>query len=166
MRAHRVNVLKVLSLLAYMLKNSNPDGLKIVFTQSSTKINSKKSSRLLTSVHQVDFQGVSDMRARLSHILQEYKSDFGITVAPPESRYQKTNCLATRWPLSFYVLTDGKWQPNEVGPIIKALVESMQVNRLPKEHVGIQFISFGNDPCGIERLDHLDQGLSLKSIDM
>ena len=166
MRAHCKDVLKVVSLLTYMLKNSDPNGLDVYFTQSTQKVHSVKSTKLSTAVSQVAFQGISDMRARLSHILQEHKNKFGTTTTPSGPWYKKAGPPEAQKPLSFYVLTDGKWQPNEVGPTIIALVDSMRANQLRKEHVGIQFIRFGEDSRGIARLNHLDHGLGLKDIDM
>ncbi|KAL9125734.1 MAG: hypothetical protein Q9217_005105 [Psora testacea] len=166
MRAHRNDVLKVISLLTYMLKVSDPNGLDVCFTQATQKVNSGKSTKLSTAVSQVAFRGISDMRTRLSHILQEHKNKFGTTTTPSGSWYRNAGPPEAQKPLSFYVLTDGKWQPNDVGPIIIALVESMRANHLPKDHVGIQFIRFGEDSRGIDRLNHLDHGLGLKDIDM
>ena len=166
MRAHRSDVLKVVSLLAYMLKDSDPNGLDVCFTQSTQKVNSGKSTRLSTAVSHVAFQGISDMRTRLSHILQEHKNKFGTTTTPSGPWYKKAGPPEAQRPLSFYILTDGNWQPNEVGPTIIALVDSMRANKLPKEHLGIQFIRFGEDCRGIARLNHLDHGLGLKNIDM
>ena len=166
MRPHHNDVLKVVSLLTYMLKGSDLNGLDICFTQSKQKVNSAKSTKLSTAVSQIAFQGISDMRTRLSHILQEHKNRFGTTTTPSRPWYKKTGPPEPQKPLSFYVLTDGNWQPNDVGPTIKALVDSMRANQLPKEHVGIQFIRFGEDSRGVARLNHLDRGLGLKNIDM
>ncbi|KAL8702873.1 MAG: hypothetical protein Q9201_003964 [Fulgogasparrea decipioides] len=103
------------------------------------------------------------MRTRLSHILQEHKNKFGTTYTPSGWLFKKAGPPEAPKPLSFYVLTDGNWQPqNEVGPIIKDLVDSMVAHHLSKEHVGIQFIRFGEDQQGIARLNHLDHGLGLK----
>lgn len=165
MRAHRKNVVKVVSLLAYLLKDSDPNGLDICFTQSTEKMNSAKSKKLSKVVKQVTFQGISSMRTCLSHLLEEHKNKFRTFTLAPGPWYKK-NAPESQRRLSFYILTDGKWQPDEVGPIITALVDRMKELNLLKEHVGIQFIRFGDDPLGIERLNHLDHGLGLKEIDM
>lgn len=166
MRSHHNDVLKVISLLTYMLKDTDPNGLDVCFTQSKQKVNSAKSKILWTAVSQIDFHGISDMRSRLSHILQEHKNKFGTTTTPSGHWYRRASPPEAQKPLSFYVLTDGNWQPNDVGPTIKALVYDMIVNHLPKEHVGIQFIRFGEDSRGVARLENLDRGLGLKDMDM
>ena len=166
MLAHRNDVLNVVSLLTYMLEGLDRNGIDVCFTHSTRKVNSGKSIKLLTAVREESFQGISDMRSRLSHILQEHKNRFGTTSSPAGPWYKKAGPPEAQKPLSFYILTDGKWQPNKVGPTIIALVESMRSKQLPKEHVGIQFIRFGEDKRGIARLNHLDRGLGLKDIDM
>ncbi|KAL9612988.1 MAG: hypothetical protein Q9167_002465 [Letrouitia subvulpina] len=166
MRAYRRDVLSVVSLLAYMLKDLDPNGLDVCFTQSRQKVHSGKSTALSAAVSQVNFQGQSDMRTCLSRIFHEHKNKFGTTIAPSGSWYRRPIPPTTPKPLSFYILTDGNWQPNEVGPIIMDLVNKMQSKGLLKDHVGIQFIRFGENQQGIARLNHLDRGLGLKAIDM
>ena len=168
MLPHRMNAIEVVSLLGYILKGSDPNGLDVYFTQSTQIIHSSRSTDLSTAVSRAPFRGMSDMRTRLSQILQEHIAKFGTTIAPSKHWYSwKSRPPEAQRPLSFYVLTDGIWQPrSEVGPVIKALVESMRVHKLPKEHVGIQFIRFGDDSEAIARLDHLDHGLGLKDSDM
>lgn len=168
MLLHRQNVQKVVSLLGYILKDSDPDGLDIYFTQSTGKVNSRKSTELSTAVSQARFQGVSDMRTRLSQILQVHIDKFGTTTTPSKSWYRRrSRTPEAQRPLSFYVLTDGIWQPkSEVGPVITNLVKRMGEHKLLKEHVSVQFIRFGDDPQATERLNTLDHGLGLKDIDM
>lgn len=168
MQPHRKDVLSVVSFLAYLLKDTDDDGLDVRFTQSTERKNAGKTSKLLEVVSKVAFKGISDMRTRLSQILQEHKNKFGTKASRSGSWYKRYGPRETQKPLSFYILTDGRWQPNEVGPIIVSLVESMKEHKLHKDHVGIQFIRFGQDPKGIDRLNHLDHGLGLglKEIDM
>jgi hypothetical protein len=62
-----------------------------------------------------------------------------------------------------YILTDGIWEPNcdAAGPI-KNLVNKLNKLDKGRVQVGIQFISFGNNPEALDRLDILDSGLGLK----
>ena len=166
MQSYRDDVESVVSLLSYILKDTDDDGLDLFFTQSTQRRNSGRATKLSEVVSRVTFTGISDMRTRLSQILQGYENKFGTTTSSSRSWYKRLGTPEPQKPLSFYVLTDGKWQPNEVGPIILALVEAMRAFKLHKDHVGIQFIRFGHDPIGITRLNHLDHGLGLKDIDM
>ncbi len=149
-----------------MLKNSDKDGLDIFFTQTVTKVNSRKSSKISTSIHQESFKGISDMRGRLRTILQEHIEKFGTTSQPSRNMYGRRPPPQPQRPLSFYILTDAKWQPTDVGGLIKDLVQSMIAKGCPKEHVAIQFIRFGNEEASIKKLDELDHGLGLKAIGM
>ena len=166
MRAHRNEVVDVVSILSYLLKDRDDDGLDIYFTLSTKRRNSGRATKLSETVEKVAFKGISDMRTRLSQILRKYEDKFGTTTASSRSWYQRLGSPEPQKPLSFYVLTDGKWDPNEVGPVIMNLVNRMGEFKLRKDHVGIQFIRFGQDPNGIARLNQLDHGLGLTEIDM
>lgn len=165
MGQYREDVERVVSLLAYILKNHDKDGLEIYFTQSLHKVNSKKSLKLLASICHQPFEGISDMRSRLYNVLKGHRNKFGMQI-PPSRRLLGGRTPQPQRPLSFYILTDGKWQPNDVGGIIKDLVNTMKDTGCSKEHVAIQFIRFGNDQASIDRLDELDHGLGLNSIGM
>ncbi|KAL8713929.1 MAG: hypothetical protein Q9220_002075 [cf. Caloplaca sp. 1 TL-2023] len=164
MHKHRDEILEVISVLAYILKTSDEDGLDVYFTQSKTKIHSGKTTKVLNAVRQEPFEGISNMRGRLSHILQEHKNKFGNSTGAPSLGWRKKpKTTETRTPLSFYILTNGIWQPKSpVGQVIEDLVASLQEHKLPKEHVGIQFIAFGHDKEGLACLNELDHGLGLK----
>lgn len=166
MKKYKGNVERVISLLAYMVKKSDKDGLDIFFTQTVTKVNSPKSSKISTSIHQEPFVGVSDMRGRLQNILQAHVNKFGTLYQPPKPLLGRQPPPQPQRALSFYILTDAKWQPTDVGGLIKDLVQSMIAKRCPKEHVAIQFIRFGEDQASIDKLDELDHGLGLKAIGM
>ena len=61
-------------------------------------------------------------------------------------------------PLSIYILTDGVWQGggNPEVPML-GLVETLKNYNLTRNQVGIQFISFGDDAGGLERMHDLDE---------
>ena len=126
MHAYRQDVIQLISLLAYMVKQSDKDGLDICFTQSTQKVHSERSKKLSAAVCEEKFHGISDMRTRLSHIFQGHKIKFGTTVSRTSSWYKKAGPPEAPNALSFYVLTDGCWQPNEVAPTITALVDQYE----------------------------------------
>ena len=167
MKQHKDKMERVISLLAYMVKKSDKDGLDVFFTQTVAKVNSQRSSKISASIHQVTFGGVPDMRGRLQTILQEHINKFGTLIQAPKPLFGRQPPPQTQRPLSFYILTDAKWQPlTNVGRLIKDLVHIMQAKGCPKEHVAIQFIRFGEDQASIAKLDELDHGLGLKAIGM
>lgn len=165
MEQYKGDIYKVVSLLAYMLKPYDKEGLDIFFTLDPHKVNSRKSRKISSSVFHVPFVGISDMRGRLHSILQEHKDKFGTLISPPKTCFKRQPQQPQR-PLSFYILTDAQWQPNDVGGLIKNLVGSMRDKGCPKEHAAIQFIRFGNDPASIAKLDELDHGLDLGATGM
>ncbi|KAL9604134.1 MAG: hypothetical protein Q9219_000722 [cf. Caloplaca sp. 3 TL-2023] len=168
MKQYRDNVLEVVSILPYLLKTSDEDGLDLYFTQSPSRVHAKNSTRLFEAVEQKNFHGISNMQARLNHIFQGFKDDFGEKTSKTSGGWWKGPDQAkTRKPLSFYILTDGVWQPkSSARSVILELVESMIRHELPKEHVGIQFIRFGDTPQGIDCLRELDHGLGLGAKEM
>ncbi|KAL8919647.1 MAG: hypothetical protein Q9208_006679 [Pyrenodesmia sp. 3 TL-2023] len=163
MKQYKKHIADVVSLLAYIVKDSDDDGLDIHFTQSASKINSKKSTEISSAIYQQPYIGISDMRGRLGTILQEHINRFGAPVTPSRSRFGRHRSPHPQKRLSFYILTDAKWQPTDVGEIIKDMVQKMKDKGLPKEHVGIQFIRFGEDQASIDKLDELDHGLGLNA---
>ncbi|KAL8649187.1 MAG: hypothetical protein Q9210_004551 [Variospora velana] len=163
MKQYKKHIADVVSLLAYIVKDSDDDGLDIHFTQSAYKINSKRSTEISSAIYQQPYIGISDMRGRLGTILQEHINRFGAPVTPSRSRFGRQRSPHPQKRLSFYILTDAKWQPTDVGEIIKDMVQKMKAKGLPKEHVGIQFIRFGEDQASIDKLDELDHGLGLNA---
>ena len=166
MEQYTKEVEKVISLLAYIVKGSDPTGLDIFFTQTSQSINSHKASKISSSILQQPFMGMSNMRGRLHDLLQEHVNKFGTQIPSPKPLFGRRPPPRAQRPLSFYILTDAKWQPTDVGGLIKDLVRDMIAKSCRKEHVGIQFIRFGNDLESIAKLDELDHGLGLGDIDM
>lgn len=163
MKAHIPHIKQVIELHAYVLKASDPTGLDIHFTQSNQKKNANNSTDLVKTIEREMFAGMTDMKGRLTQILAEHKTKLGAMVVQEVSFPKRKPPPEPQRPISFYVLTDGKWQPqNDVASVILDLVKAMEEKRLPKEHVAIQFIRFGEDQQAVDRLEHLDHGLGLK----
>jgi hypothetical protein len=62
--------------------------------------------------------------------------------------------------LNLYILTNGIWEDKSTGkiPIVNFAQKLMKLGMI-KGQVGIQFISFGNNPAGLERMRVLDSEL-------
>lgn len=166
MKEYTIEIGSVVSLLAYMLKGSDDDGLDICFTGSKHKINSKKSTKISSSINQQEFVGFLDMRESLRNILQDHVNNFGRLIPSSRSFLWGQSQPKQPRPLSLYVLTDAKWMPTDVGGLIRGLVQSMKDKGCPKEYIAIQFIRFGNDQASIDKLNELDHGLGLKAVGM
>ena len=161
MRAHWTDVINVFDLLAYMVKRADPDGIDLYFTMYDDHHKSKHTSPLLQILKKRSQDGNSNIRRQLGNILRDY-----------EERLERTSSRGFRWnrvrpsrqprQRTLYVFTDGVWQPScDVTRIIKDVVDSLEKHNVYREQFGIQFIRFGNDPVGINRLNHLDSGLKL-----
>lgn len=162
MRDHWKEVQELFGVLAYMVKDSDPDGIELYFTISLDKHQEKHSTKLLEVIRKKKPKGSSDMKIRLGGILQEYQSKLRgqstqTTIWKPLSRGPKP---VRR--LNVYVFTDGVWQPEcDTEETIKFLVQTLVKLQVVREQVGIQFIRFGDNPEGIRRLNRLDSGLNL-----
>ena len=162
MQDHFHEVQKLMKLLGYMLKSHDPNGLDINFTSSTSSINSKRSSKILQSIHKETFKGTSNMAASLERVLAGHKAKFGRPVIEAKPIFGRAPQPTQQRPLSVYVLTDGRWQPKcDVAAVIASLVKNVQLHDLGKSHIGVQFIRFGNDTDGKAKLLHLDRSLEL-----
>lgn len=163
MKQYHTEIERVVSLLAYILKGSDQDGLDIYFTQTLRNLNSRKSSKLSRSIFETSFRGTTDMRASLARVLKQYTDNFSDPVPQTRTHFGRQLPSKRQRPLSVYILTDGKWQPTDVGGYIKSVVQKLIDANRPKEFVAIQFIRFGNDQGSIDKLNVLDCGLGLKA---
>jgi hypothetical protein len=169
MTAHWIHLVAVFEILAYLVKSADPDGIDLLFTMSSEKHNSRKrfpfgknaSSRLTKVVHDKrgHLQGVCDMSWKLRDILDPYNNSLRNQhhlrkTGNPQAPHKDIR------PLNLYVLTDGEWSPEcDADRVIKSLVGTLAELDCDPKQVGIQFISFGHNEAGLERLKHLDDDL-------
>ena len=154
-------VKNLVGVLAYMVKDCDPDGIELFYTISSDRpIKSTKSTVLMASLNNTTPSGISDIGIRLSSILNQYKAKLHRTYGAGTSRTSFSRKDVR--PLNLYVLTDGVWQPEcDAEAPIKELVKKLLELGMDKKKVGIQFIRFGNDAVGRSRLDHLDSDLEV-----
>ena len=163
MQRHRGEVLALFKPLAYLLKESDPDGIELYFTMSFEFLRSKRSSKLVEFVeHNPPREGTSNIRLSLLKIIQDYQRRLNV---------QGQNSLSRRWshtrarvrPQTLYIFTDGIWEPLcNPADIVASLVKSLKQHGLPREQFGIQFISFGTNTEGLARLAGLDSRLGLE----
>jgi hypothetical protein len=167
------DVLRVLDVLAYTVKRSDPDGVEIYFAINHSHVTEKHTTNLVEIARQnrPDASGspvLSDMGARLDSILEEYRTKLDVyqnqVQSPKRSRFfsRRRAFPGELRKMSLYILTDGAWQPksNAEDPI-RTLVTKLEKFEKSRNQVGIQFIQFGNDEAGGKLLTHLDNGLHL-----
>ena len=156
MKAYWEDVISFFHVFAYFTKKLDKNGLEMCFTVSTKKVKFRDTKKAVACLKNTRHDVPSDIDMRLGQILGNYQKDI-------ESEKEKKHAIFSKLskpvkPLSLYVLTDGAWpQTNAVAPI-----EEMILQKLPKKQVGIQFIRFGNDSTGIDRLEYLDSGLRKK----
>jgi hypothetical protein len=165
-------VRRVFEALAYVVKRTDPDGIDLYLANSRTRHNSKDRKKLLAVIEKMtpkDNSGRCDMKMALHDVLSKYAADLQKPAGKSRamSRLSLSSPIASsrkKQGLSVYVFTDGVFQegPPPVCGIqepIALIVDKLTKNDLLDAEVGIQFIRFGNDPIGEERLEFLDSKL-------
>jgi len=157
MQPHWENVVDTFEALSYILKYVDPNGLDLFFADCTDCLRDCKRTKTMIQLvksRRENLRGVTDITIKLTEILDDYKS-----------KLEKSKSIfrsATR-PLNLYVLTDGVWEEDcNAGEPIRRLVNKLTELGKAGSQVGIEFISFGNHPIALARLDHLDSGLDLK----
>jgi hypothetical protein len=171
MGAYWPQVTKTFSALSYLVKRVDPDGIDLHFTNSMDGHHSRRAGRLLEKVQRRTPAGQCDMKSRLGKILEPYRAELPKALEPHRHKLLRGMGLG-HWfskgrSICIYVFTDGAWQGGSRQPLggvdepIRIFVKRLEELGLLDTQVGIQFIRFGNDPKGIERLQMLDSELSL-----
>lgn len=164
MKPHWDALKSACSILFEAVKCFDKDGVDIYFTvfknsQRTQRI--KKTGELDSILRTHRPQDVPcDMSNRLDLIVQAYKHKL-------MKRYGNTGLfggLGLDWlkravrPISIYILTDGQWQ-DDPKSVIQRLVHQLETLELSKRQIGLQFISFGDDPAALQRLKRLDDDI-------
>jgi hypothetical protein len=161
MRPYWDEVSSVLHVLAYMLKGCDDDGMDLHFTISNKKYKSRNSTGIVQQIRGKELRGTSDLGSRLSTILHEYQTSLRQPSQNRLSVFSRPKAKVKK-PLSVYILTDAVWQPySDAAEPIESLVGTLKELGFPRTQVGIQFIHFGSDLEGTQKLAYLDQGLGL-----
>ena len=145
----------VLEVLGYMVKNLDPDGVDMFFTQSGSPVRAcKRLEKLLQPLRRANFSGVSNMALALGRLLDEYETRLDNQKLKASNRYRRRN---------IYVMTDGIWQPGcDVSIVITTMINKLiEHGKAKKYQMGIQFIRFGDDHGAKVLLKRLDDRLGL-----
>lgn len=154
-------MIDVVRVLAYMLKCTDDDGMELYFTISKDKHNAKTSSELVQKLQRKECAGTSEIESRLSIILHRYQTYLQEPLSKRRSLFKKAKPKAKK-ALNVYILTDAIWQPrSDATQPIASLIAMLKKSDYPRNQVGIQFIRFGDDLGGIQKLEHLDSKLGL-----
>ncbi|KFY93298.1 hypothetical protein V500_03785 [Pseudogymnoascus sp. VKM F-4518 (FW-2643)] len=153
-------VREVFEALSYIVKQVDPDGFDLWFTGGSNKPmeNCQKSTAALQAVELRKGRGATDINVKLTQIFDAYIDD----LRKPRHRILSRVSKPIK-PLNLYVLTDGVWEEHcDPRSLVGNFVRQLDDLRKVKGSVGIQFISFGQDPVGLKRMRDLDSSLNLK----
>jgi hypothetical protein len=159
MGRHWGNVTNVFETISYIVKEVDPNGFDLWFTGPGKPLNNQKHTTTpLQIVENRRKQGTTDINNKLDKIFEAYIDALKKPKTGMLSKFSKTVK-----PLSLYVLTDGVWE-KDCNPrnLVETFVKQLDDLGKIKGRVGIQFISFGEDPIGLERMELLDSGLNVK----
>lgn len=124
-----------------MLQNADRDGIELSFTTSSNARQTNDIDQLYQHARNEPRKGTSDMEEALQKAVNKHASRMERESSPR--------------PLSIYILTDGRFGGNpEV--VLLELEQMLRDRRLPRTSLGAQFISFGSDEEGLEKMQLLD----------
>ena len=159
MRQHWVEVKSVFEALAYLVKPMDRDGIELHFA-NSRELNGREKHRkgLTKRLEKVKPNGQCQMGIALSDILPKYYQNQHQTAS--NKRTFGSPRVVEKPPVNIYILTDGVWSPGQhclsviQGHITRLAHHLAETGRF--EHVGIQFIRFGDNETGKERLEILD----------
>jgi hypothetical protein len=107
------------------------------------------------------------MKSRLGKILEPYRAELPKALEPTRHKHFLRHWSSKGRSICIYVFTDGVWQGGlrplgGVDEPIRIFVDRLKELGLLDTQVGIQFIRFGNDKRGMERLRKLDSDLDLQ----
>ena len=159
MREHWDELCHLFEILCYLVEKPYGHRIDVYFTPNRKIFNNISVSSLveLCQMRKIFLRGLADVAAPLEHILEEYCRDLKDEVESKKRWYPKVP------PLSIYVLTNALWRKNsDPEAAIKNAVDSLTTLAYPPSQVGIQFISFGENPDTFKRLENYDSGLGLK----
>lgn len=166
------SVTNLTRVLAYMVKDTDPNGLDLCFFRNGAT-HSAKSSELAHAVSSHTFEGLTNPFHALQSQLKSYREALEMHRLAVE-KYQRRlsgshfSLLRSRKrPLpprarNIYVLTDGVWESptspggDYVNALISDVVGELDKAKLSRDHLGVQFIMFGSHPHGMHRLKELD----------
>ncbi|KAF2263815.1 kinase-like protein [Lojkania enalia] len=158
MRQHWSKVGDVLNAISYLGKGTSRGHMELHFTNSKEWKRSRNQQKLLRLVQDTIPSGKCQIEYRVSRIFESWWAEY----KKPRSRFLLRR--KKKDGVNIYILTDGVWQPGDtplhgLAGTIRSIVDRLIQDGVNTNHVGIEFIQFGDDLIGSERLKVLDTGL-------
>jgi hypothetical protein len=136
--------------LSYILKPMAPNGIELYFTNAYDTWRRHNSSELVDLLEKKGLGGETDVSRRLGLQLQDYIVNANSSLRIASKKAKKIR------PISFYVLTNGIWKKkSDPTKSIKEIADYLLSNGLSKGHLTIQFISFGQNPEALHRMNEV-----------
>ena len=155
MAEHWHEVKELARLLTYIVKKTDDDGVELYFLSSQKCDKCKDASAIERAIRDHTPSAHTNLDSRLNQDLSSYGKEL--------ERPSRSSTLFRHKELkkrSIYVFTDGilaTGDPTQGQQAIKLIVEKVLGAGLLRGQVGIQLISFGNDPDGLAKLQNLDR---------
>lgn len=150
MQGYKLQAMKTARVISYVAKEADDDGME-VYAASKTyygPIKCNNSTEVEAAISKLEIvQGTCELRKCLNDILDRVLKK------------------ASFKPTSIYILTDGVWAPGEdrVKFAITRAIKFLIDHRLPSSAIMFQFIQFGDDQKGEERMRKLDNECKMET---
>lgn len=165
---HWAQVVDAVQALGYLVKHADPDGVELFYTSRPRKAKKSGGKEITSLVRSLEEhgrkppEGPCNMEHSLGPILEHAKN----SLTKGSLFRQQTN----RRDINVYILTDAIWEGGTdvccgVEEPIKSLSKTMQDLGKNRTSVALQFIQFGDDALGEQRLRYLDDTLG-KQLDL
>lgn len=159
-------MLKILNIMVYVLKKKASQGsIEVCFTLGNKTTVSRGFTQTKAVIDYVDshrpaanMDQSANVGSSLSHLLDKFiRSTDGLL-----SRLGRLAASTLKKKKMLFVLTDGIWQEQSTAErTIARVVQRLDDLSEPDDQLGVQFVQFGSDLAGIERLRFYDQNLDL-----
>ena len=159
MHEHWPNVRESVELLCEILFARKADNrIDVQLAMGDKNLNSSRVSHIVKYVREHPpgrGPGSADasIEYALGKVLRKFLEDLKHRRNSSRTRFSWSNIK----PLSLYILTNGSFPyQDDVGAPIRDTIKDLQQMGLLTGFIGIQFVRFGEDPEGIQRLEYLD----------
>ncbi|KAL0261744.1 hypothetical protein SLS55_003174 [Diplodia seriata] len=133
MERYRSEIASIMGLFAWILKNSDEDGIDVYFTGSSDALQNKSYDKIIEHIAAISYSGDPDLAQPMKMILARYiQSQHANDLGPSQ---------------------------NAVEGVLHDFVRGLKDTSIEKNGgFGIQFITFGDDSAASARLNYLKPG--------
>jgi hypothetical protein len=176
MQGKKREVLRHVKCQAYLAKNIDPDGFQIMCTSKPTEMKKCKTSTQACDFVEKMFtdgrEASCNIEIALCHVIDDIEDKLQ---SRRRSRYSLTQLVSETKKVTIIVFTDGVWDTSMSSPedeqglslygvdvLIERCIKMMKDRGIGRPNVAFQFLQFGSDARGKERLRIFDDDLEKK----